>query len=156
MTEGNSPKEPAHTSRPEGRLRSVSAFRRGFTRCEIRWLSGDDRWGPWADEPEVVATAGAGAALTRSIDASCLEQVRERLHTPRAQFSATQYALLTALAGFSRRFLAAGGGVFADAHGWVPYFAFTAVCAVPGLLLLYLLQKRGTTGLVDRQSTPAQ
>jgi len=72
-----------------------------------------------------------------------------------ASFSATQYALLTALAGLSRRFLAAGGGVFADAYGWVPYFAFTAVCAVPGLLLLYVLQQRGTTGLVERASTPA-
>ena len=73
-----------------------------------------------------------------------------------ASFSATQYALLTALAGFSRRFLAAGGGVFADTHGWVLYFAFTAVCAVPGLLLLYVLQRRGTTGLVERPPTAAK
>ncbi len=69
-----------------------------------------------------------------------------------ARFSATQYALLTALAGFSRRFLAAGGGVYADAYGWVSYFAFTAVCAIPGLMLLYVLQKRGTTGLVEDQT----
>ncbi len=73
-----------------------------------------------------------------------------------ASFSATQYALLTALAGFSRRFLAAGGGVFADEYGWVLYFAFTAVCAIPGLLLLYVLQRRGTTGLVERPPSPAK
>ncbi len=66
-----------------------------------------------------------------------------------ASYSATQYALLTALAGVSRKFLAAGAGSFADLWGWVTYFAFTAVAAIPGLLLLYELQRRGTTGLVE-------
>ena len=62
---------------------------------------------------------------------------RDRAHT------ATQYALLTALAAVGRTTLASGGGFIAEYSGWVTFFAITAVSAIPSLLLLWWLQARG-------------
>jgi PAT family beta-lactamase induction signal transducer AmpG len=60
-----------------------------------------------------------------------------RLHT------ATQFALLTALAAVGRTTLASGGGFVAAETGWALFFVITSVAAIPGLLLLAWLQARG-------------
>jgi PAT family beta-lactamase induction signal transducer AmpG len=66
----------------------------------------------------------------------------DRAHT------ATQYALLTALTAVGRTVLAAGGGYIAEATGWVLFFTITALSALPSLVLLVVLQRRGHfTGL---------
>ncbi len=57
-------------------------------------------------------------------------------------FTATQYALLSALAALSRTFIASGGGWFADRLGWAPFFTASALLCVPGLLLLLYLMRR--------------
>jgi PAT family beta-lactamase induction signal transducer AmpG len=62
---------------------------------------------------------------------------RNPLHT------ATQYALLTALAAVGRTYLSAGAGYAAAATGWVWFFAVCAAVAVPSLVLLAWLQWRG-------------
>ncbi len=62
---------------------------------------------------------------------------RNPLHT------ATQYALLTALAAFGRTYLSSGAGFIAAATGWVWFFAICAVASVPALILLAFLQHRG-------------
>jgi PAT family beta-lactamase induction signal transducer AmpG len=62
---------------------------------------------------------------------------RNPLHT------ATQYALLTALAAFGRTYLSSGAGFIAAATGWPWFFAICAVSGVPALLLLAWLQHRG-------------
>jgi MFS transporter, PAT family, beta-lactamase induction signal transducer AmpG len=62
---------------------------------------------------------------------------RNPLHT------ATQYALLTALAAVGRTYLSAGAGYVAAATGWAWFFAVCALVAVPGLVLLAFLQRRG-------------
>jgi PAT family beta-lactamase induction signal transducer AmpG len=62
---------------------------------------------------------------------------RNPLHT------ATQYALLTALAAVGRTYLSAGAGFLAEAVGWPLFFALCAVAAVPSLLLLIWLQWDG-------------
>jgi len=61
----------------------------------------------------------------------------DRAHT------ATQYALLTALAAVGRTTLASGGGFIAEATGWAWFFAITALAAIPSLLLLAWLQRIG-------------
>jgi MFS transporter, PAT family, beta-lactamase induction signal transducer AmpG len=61
----------------------------------------------------------------------------DRAHT------ATQFALLTALASTGRTTLASGGGFVAEASGWALFFAITAVAAIPSLILLWWLQRRG-------------
>jgi MFS transporter, PAT family, beta-lactamase induction signal transducer AmpG len=62
---------------------------------------------------------------------------RNPLHT------ATQYALLTALAAVGRTYLSAGAGYVAAATGWAWFFAVCALVAVPSLMLLAWLQRRG-------------
>ena len=62
---------------------------------------------------------------------------RNPLHT------ATQYALLTALAAVGRTYLSAGAGYVAAATGWAWFFAVCALVGMPGLLLLAFLQRRG-------------
>src|SRR5216683_2383196 len=56
--------------------------------------------------------------------------------------TATQYALLTALAAVGRTYLSAGAGYVAKATGWPLFFAICVVVAVPSLILLAWLQRR--------------
>ncbi|AXK82812.1 MFS transporter [Pseudolabrys taiwanensis] len=62
---------------------------------------------------------------------------RNPLHT------ATQYALLTALAAVGRTYLSAGAGYVADATGWMWFFVICALAGLPSLLLLWWLQTKG-------------
>jgi PAT family beta-lactamase induction signal transducer AmpG len=62
---------------------------------------------------------------------------RNPLHT------ATQYALLTALAAVGRTYLSSSAGYIAEATGWVWFFAICALAALPSLVLLAWLQQRG-------------
>jgi PAT family beta-lactamase induction signal transducer AmpG len=57
--------------------------------------------------------------------------------------TATQYALLTALAAVGRTYLSSGAGFVAEAVGWFWFFAICAAAAIPSLLLLAWLQARG-------------
>src|ERR1700677_916789 len=65
---------------------------------------------------------------------------RNPLHT------ATQYALLTALAAVGRTYLSSGAGYVAKATGWPLFFAICVLVAVPSLILLAWLQRRGHFG----------
>ena len=62
---------------------------------------------------------------------------RNPLHT------ATQYALLTALAAVGRTYLSAGAGYVASATGWAWFFVICALAGIPSLLLLAWLQAKG-------------
>jgi PAT family beta-lactamase induction signal transducer AmpG len=83
---------------------------------------------------------------------------RNPLHT------ATQYALLTALAAFGRTYLSAGAGFIAAATGWVWFFAICALAGLPALVLLVWLQRRGhfdrlapaNTAAPDEATAPAK
>lgn len=57
--------------------------------------------------------------------------------------TATQYALLTALAAVGRTYLSSGAGYLAKATGWPMFFAISVLVAIPSLILLAYLQKRG-------------
>jgi PAT family beta-lactamase induction signal transducer AmpG len=57
--------------------------------------------------------------------------------------TATQYALLTALAAFGRTYLSSGAGYIAEITGWAWFFAICAIAAIPSLGLLAWLQRRG-------------
>ena len=54
-------------------------------------------------------------------------------------YTATQFALLSALAAVGRTVLSASAGWFADTIGWPAFFVLTTGAAVPGLLLLWWL-----------------
>ena len=57
--------------------------------------------------------------------------------------TATQYALLTALAAVGRTYLSSGAGYVAKAVGWPVFFMICVLVAIPSLILLSWLQKRG-------------
>jgi MFS transporter, PAT family, beta-lactamase induction signal transducer AmpG len=94
-----------------------------------------------------VSTAALAFAITAENFTSAIGTVifvaylsalcRNPLHT------ATQYALLTALAAVGRTYLASGAGYVAAATGWPVFFAICAAAALPSLVLLGLLQRRG-------------
>lgn len=55
------------------------------------------------------------------------------------RFSATQYALFSALDSAARIFVGPVAGWVAADYGWVTYFSISLACALPGLLLLAAL-----------------
>jgi PAT family beta-lactamase induction signal transducer AmpG len=61
---------------------------------------------------------------------------RNPLHT------ATQYALLTALAAVGRTYLSSGAGYVAKATGWPSFFLICVAVGIPSLILLAWLQRR--------------
>jgi PAT family beta-lactamase induction signal transducer AmpG len=69
--------------------------------------------------------------------------------------TATQYAVLTALAALGRTFLSAGAGYIATATGWPWFFAICALAAMPSLLLLAWLQRRGHFAALGPSTGPS-
>ena len=65
--------------------------------------------------------------------------------------TATQYALLTALAAVGRTYLSLGAGYIAEATGWAWFFAICGAAALPSMLLLAWLQQRGHFAPLDRR-----
>jgi PAT family beta-lactamase induction signal transducer AmpG len=57
--------------------------------------------------------------------------------------TATQYALLTALAALGRTVFSLGTGFAAHATGWAWFFVICAASAIPSFALLAFLQRRG-------------
>jgi PAT family beta-lactamase induction signal transducer AmpG len=65
--------------------------------------------------------------------------------------TATQYALLTALASTGRTFLSSGTGYLVNAVGWPLFFIATAAAALPALALMAWLQRRGHFAPLDAE-----
>ncbi|HEX6959597.1 MAG TPA: AmpG family muropeptide MFS transporter [Ferrovibrio sp.] len=58
-------------------------------------------------------------------------------------YTATQYALLSSLSAVARTVLSSYAGFVAAPLGWPVFFVFTTLAAIPGLLLLAWLTRRG-------------
>jgi len=56
-------------------------------------------------------------------------------------FSATQFALLSALSAVGRVYVGPIAGWFVEAHGWPLFYLFSIAAAVPGLLLLAICRQ---------------
>ncbi|MCB5197501.1 AmpG family muropeptide MFS transporter [Deefgea salmonis] len=56
-------------------------------------------------------------------------------------FTATQYALLSALTAFGRVYVGPASGYLVTAVGWSHFFIISAAIALPGLALLFVLRK---------------
>jgi PAT family beta-lactamase induction signal transducer AmpG len=65
--------------------------------------------------------------------------------------TATQYALLTALAAVGRTYLSSGAGFIAEQTGWVWFFVICALAGLPSLLLLAWLQGKGHFKRLERK-----
>jgi len=56
-------------------------------------------------------------------------------------FSATQFALLSALSAVGRVYVGPIAGWFVEAHGWAEFYLFSVFAAIPGLLLLLICRR---------------
>jgi PAT family beta-lactamase induction signal transducer AmpG len=91
----------------------------------------------WALTAAIVTENFTGAIGTVIFVAYLSALCHSPLHT------ATQYALLSALAAVGRIYLSAGAGYVAAATGWLWFFALSALAALPSLALLWWLQRGG-------------
>jgi MFS transporter, PAT family, beta-lactamase induction signal transducer AmpG len=57
-------------------------------------------------------------------------------------YTATQYALLAALAAVGRTVVASSGGILSEKIGWVRFFLLTSVVALPAILLIVWIGPR--------------
>ncbi len=108
----------------------------GMANLAFSWqaiVGRDTAWLTFAIVAENFTSAIGTVIFVAYLSALC----RNPLHT------ATQYALLTALAAFGRTYLSSGAGFIAAATGWPWFFAICAVSGVPALLLLAWLQYGG-------------
>lgn len=71
-----------------------------------------------------------------------------------AEYTATQYALLSSMAPIAWRTLGGATGVMAQALGWPGFFAATILCALPGILIMTYLMRRFPSGLPPRPASP--
>jgi PAT family beta-lactamase induction signal transducer AmpG len=91
----------------------------------------------WALAVAVIAENFTGAIGTVIFVAYLSSLCQSPLHT------ATQFALLTALAAVGRTYLSASAGIVAEATGWPLFFVVSSLLAIPSLILLVWLQQRG-------------
>jgi MFS transporter, PAT family, beta-lactamase induction signal transducer AmpG len=65
-------------------------------------------------------------------------------------YTATQYALLSALAAVARTILVSQTARIADDFGWTPFFLLATAFCLPGLALLAWLMRRDRPALTVR------
>jgi PAT family beta-lactamase induction signal transducer AmpG len=91
----------------------------------------------WALTATIIVENFTGAIGTVIFVAYLSALCNNPLHT------ATQYALLTALAAVGRTYLSAGAGFVAEQTGWPAFFIISSLTALPSLAVLIWLQQRG-------------
>ena len=114
----------------------IGGLAQGLANLAFSWqavLGHNAAWLTFAIIAENFTSAIGTVIFVAYLSALC----RNPLHT------ATQYALLTALAAFGRTYLSSGAGFIAAATGWAWFFAICAAAGLPALALLALLQRRG-------------
>jgi MFS transporter, PAT family, beta-lactamase induction signal transducer AmpG len=70
------------------------------------------------------------------------------------RYSATQFALLSALAAIGRVLVGPPSGYLVEATGWTIFFFFTFIAALPGLALLWALRERLAALQMGQPETP--
>ena len=95
----------------------------------------------WAghDLPVLFATIGI-EQLTAGLCGAAFVAFLSGLCSP--AYTATQYALLSALFGFAYRSVGSAGGYIVDLFGWGPFFVLSAVLVLPAIALLLWLMHR--------------
>ena len=103
----------------------------------------------WALVATIIAENFTGAIGTVIFVAYLSALCQSPLHT------ATQFALLTALAAVGRTYLSAGTGYLAKETGWALFFMISAAAALPSMALLWWLQLRGHFRILGPAKIPA-
>ena len=120
----------------------LAAFLQMFSNLVFVWL-GWQGTSAAALTVAIVIENFSGAIGTVIFVAYLSALCRNPLHT------ATQYALLTALASTGRTLFSSGTGFAAAELGWPLYFTGTALAALPALALMVWLQGRGHFRALD-------
>jgi PAT family beta-lactamase induction signal transducer AmpG len=107
-------------------------------------VGADVGWLTFAIMTENFTSAVGTVIFVAYLSALC----RNPLHT------ATQYALLTALTAVGRTFLSAPAGFIVARTGWALFFAICAAAAIPSLVLLAYLQRRGHFASLATRDSP--
>jgi len=113
----------------------IGGLLQAFANLAFSWqavLGYNAAWLTFAIVAENFTSAIGTVIFVAYLSALC----RNPLHT------ATQYALLTALAAVGRTYLSSGAGFIAAAVGWAWFFVICALAGLPALGLLAWLQKR--------------
>ena len=129
---------------PLARALWLAAFLQMFSNLVFVWL-GFQTPSIEALTVAIVAENFAGAIGTVIFVAYLSALCRNPLHT------ATQYALLTALASTGRTLFSVGTGFAAAALGWPLFFLGTSLTAIPALMLMMWLQGRGHFRALDAE-----
>jgi PAT family beta-lactamase induction signal transducer AmpG len=82
--------------------------------------------------------------LAQGVHGTALIAFLSSLTSPR--YTATQYALFSSLYAFLGKILEGYSGRVVDAIGYPQFFLYTTALSIPGLLLLFLLQKHRVFG----------
>ena len=61
------------------------------------------------------------------------------------KFSSTQYALFSSISSISRSALSSFSGFYASSFGWVSFFIFSGLLAIPAIALLIILNKNNVS-----------
>ncbi len=85
-------------------------------------------------DSSILALVVGFEAFTAGMGTSAFVAFMSRLTNVR--FTATQYALLSSLMGVPRVILSAPTGWIAKEMGWIPFFVFCTVIALPGLFMI--------------------
>jgi len=94
----------------------------------------------WAGpDPAILALTIAVENVTGGMSSAAFVAYLSRLCNP--AFTATQYALLSALAAAPRTLFTASGGYLVERIGWAPFFLLATCLCVPSLLILWRLMR---------------
>ncbi len=122
----------------------LAAFLQMFSNLAFIWL-GYQTPSAEALTVAIVVENFSGAIGTVIFVAYLSALCRNPLHT------ATQYALLTALASTGRTLFSSGTGFAAQELGWPLFFLGTSLTAIPALMLMVWLQGRGHFRALDAE-----
>lgn len=127
----------------------IGAILQAMSNLVFSWLAfvGLDHWALTA---AIIAENFTGAIGTVIFVAYLSALCNSPLHT------ATQFALLTALAAVARTYLSASAGFVAQSTGWPLFFVLSALVAIPSLVLLAWLQARGHFRTLGRAEATAR
>jgi MFS transporter, PAT family, beta-lactamase induction signal transducer AmpG len=120
----------------------LAAFLQMFSNLAFIWL-GYQTPSAEALTVAIIVENFSGAIGTVIFVAYLSALCRNPLHT------ATQYALLTALASTGRTLFSSGTGFAAQELGWPLFFLGTSLTAIPALMLMVWLQGRGHFRALD-------
>lgn len=84
-----------------------------------------------------ISVENLGVGLATAAYASFMGSVVNR------KFTATQYALLSSLMGVTRVYSGVPTGYLVEAMGWPTFFMFCSLMTIPGLFILWMMEKNG-------------